>query len=237
MMLVKRILNLISSYFPFRKALGHAGKNSKIQIPCYVTTCKSIYLEDNVVIRRGATILNNINEKITIKKYTIISVNSTIITNNHISTVGIPHCLLGASHVNDISKDIIIGEDVFVGANVTIMPSGNIGRGCVVGACSLVTKSLPPYAVAVGIPAKIVGVKFTIDQILKHEEVLYAPEERMTKKELETLFEKYYINKNVYGKEKDLTENDINHLIWAKKKRNFIEPVHNPIIYKSREKK
>lgn len=229
--MISKLTQTISAFFPFRKSFGYAGKNSKIQIPCYVTSCKDIYLEDNVVIRRGATILNNENEKIIIKKYTIISVNCTIITNNHKSTVGIPQCLLGASHVNDISKNITIGEDVFIGANVTIMPSGNIGRGCVVGACSLVTKNIPPYAIAVGNPAKIIGVKFTIDQILKHEKVLYAPEDRMTKEELENLFEKYYTNMNVYGIETNLTDFDISHLIWAKKKRKFIEPPHGPINF------
>lgn len=189
-------------------------------------------MEDNAIIRRGSTILNNQNERIYIGKYTVISVNCTITTNNHKSTVGIPQCLLGASHVNDISKDIVIGEDVFVGANVTILPAGSIGRGCVVGACSVVTKSLPPYAVAVGNPAKIVGVKFSIEQILKHEEALYPPEERMSIEDLQTLFKDHYLDKKVYGIESSLSENDLKNLNWAKSKRRFIEPPHMPLTYK-----
>lgn len=50
----------------------------------------------------------------------------------------------------------------------------------------------PPYAVLVGTPAKIVGVKFSLEQILKHESNLYPEHERMSRDELEVLFEKYY---------------------------------------------
>lgn len=191
-----------------------------------------IHMEENTVLRRGSTILNNHHEHLYIKKYTVISTNCTIVTNNHKSTVGIPQCLLGASHVNDVSRDLTIGEDVFVGTNVTIMSGGNIGRGCIIGACSLVTKPIPPYAIAVGSPARVVGVKFSIEQILKHEEVLYSPKERMSRQELEELFEKYYQGMKPYGIETDLTEEDLSHLNWAINKRHFIQPKHKDIAFK-----
>lgn len=51
---------------------------------------------------------------------------------------------------------ISIGENVWIGENVVIMPGVSIGRGCIIGANSTVTKSLPDYAIAAGSPAKIV---------------------------------------------------------------------------------
>lgn len=215
-----------------RKDLASAGLNASIQKPCYVTSPETIYMEENTVIRRGVTILNNHHEHIYIKKYTVISTNCTIVTNNHKSTVGIPQCLLGASHVNDVSRNLIIGEDIFVGANVTIMSGGDLGRGCIIGACSLVTKPIPPYAIAVGSPARVVGVKFTLEQIIKHEEALYPREERMSRKKLEELFEKYYQGMKPYGVETELTEDDIKRLEWAINKRDFIQPKHNDIRFK-----
>lgn len=216
-----------------RSNLASAGANANIQKPCYVTSPETMHMEENTVIRRGSTILNNHNEHIYIKKYTVISTNCTIVTNNHKSTVGIPQCLLGASHVNDVSRDLTIAEDIFVGTNVTIMPGGNLGRGCVIGACSLVTKPIPPYAIAVGSPARVVGVKFTIDQILKHEQILYPIEERMTRPELENLFEKYYQGMKPYGVETELTDDDLVHLDWAINKRHFIQPKHAPIVFEN----
>lgn len=46
-------------------------------------------------------------------------------------------------------------------------------QGAVVGANTLVNKEIPPYAVVVGSPAKIIAAKFTIDQIMEHERILY----------------------------------------------------------------
>ena len=60
--------------------------------------------------------------------------------------------------------DIIIGNDVWIGVNATIMGGVKIGDGAVVGACSLVTKDVPPYAVVGGVPAKIIKYRFTEEQ-------------------------------------------------------------------------
>ena len=53
-------------------------------------------------------------------------------------------------------KPIIIGNDVWIGANAVIMPGVFIGDGSVIGADAIVTRSIPPYSVVVGIPARII---------------------------------------------------------------------------------
>lgn len=50
---------------------------------------------------------------------------------------------------------VTIGDDVWLGARVVVLPGVTIGRGCVVGANSVVTRRLPPYAVAFGVPAQV----------------------------------------------------------------------------------
>lgn len=52
---------------------------------------------------------------------------------------------------------IKIGDDVWIGANVVILDGASIGKGCVVGAGSIVNGSIPDYAIAIGRPAKVVG--------------------------------------------------------------------------------
>lgn len=209
---------------PSRGDFGSAGKNLNVGFPIYIMSPKTVHLEDNTVLRAGLSIQNNHQEHVYIKKYTVISINVTIVTNNHRSTVGIPQCLLGASHINDTSRDITIDEDVWVGTNATILAGGNLGRGCIVGACSLVTKPVPPYALVTGSPAKIVGVKFTIDQIIEHEKALYPANERMSREDIEKLFATYFEGKKVFGVKTELSDEDKEHLAWAKKKRGYIEP-------------
>ena len=67
--------------------------------------------------------------------------------------------------------DIIIENDVWIGANSTIMSGVRIGNGCVVGAGSTVAKDIPPYSIVAGNPAKIVKKRFTEDQIEKLLEI------------------------------------------------------------------
>jgi acetyltransferase-like isoleucine patch superfamily enzyme len=66
---------------------------------------------------------------------------------------------------SDIDKDIKIGNDVWIGAKSTIMSGVKIGNGAVIGATATVTKDVPPYAIVVGNPGKIVKYRFTEKQI------------------------------------------------------------------------
>ena len=53
-------------------------------------------------------------------------------------------------------KKVTIGRDCYLGMGVCVMYSGDIGEGSVIGAGSVVVKPIPPYSIAVGVPAKVV---------------------------------------------------------------------------------
>jgi acetyltransferase-like isoleucine patch superfamily enzyme len=56
-------------------------------------------------------------------------------------------------------QPIVIEDDVWLGASAIVLGGVTVGRGSVVGAGSVVTRSLPPYSIARGVPAKVVGVR------------------------------------------------------------------------------
>lgn len=58
------------------------------------------------------------------------------------------------------SKKTIIGNDVFIGANVTVLDGVIIGDGAIIGAGAVVSKDIPPYAIAVGVPAQVKKYRF-----------------------------------------------------------------------------
>lgn len=159
---------------------------------------QNIYMEDWSRIQNGCNMISW-KGKLIVKKFAAISSNCTIVPGAHVPTVGLPQ-FLSISHINDIDDQIVVYEDVRIDTGVIILSHTQyIGRGAIVGAGAIVTKPIPPYAVVVGGPAKIIAARFTIDQILEHEKILYPKEERMSREELENLFSEYYVGKKTLG--------------------------------------
>lgn len=59
----------------------------------------------------------------------------------------------------------VIGNDVWIGANVLLLQGIQIGDGAIVAAGSIVTKDVPPYAIVAGVPAKIIRYRFEQEEI------------------------------------------------------------------------
>ncbi len=58
---------------------------------------------------------------------------------------------------------VVIGNDVWIGERAMIMGGVKVGNGAVIGAGAIVTKDVPPYSVAVGVPAKVIRCRFSED--------------------------------------------------------------------------
>ncbi len=86
-------------------------------------------------------------------------------------------------YMNDISasekrpdddRDIIIEDDVWIGANAMILRGARVGKGSVIAAGSVVTKDVEPYCIYGGVPAKKIRHRFAEEQIEDHERKLYG---------------------------------------------------------------
>lgn len=82
---------------------------------------------------------------------------------------------------------VVIEDDVWVGSRALILQGVVVGRGSIVGAGAVVTKSVPPYAIVAGVPARVVKFRWDVDTILRHEAALYPPERRLTRDALSAI--------------------------------------------------
>jgi acetyltransferase-like isoleucine patch superfamily enzyme len=96
---------------------------------------------------------------IKIGKDCMIASHSSLYANNHIfADPERPFREQGVS-----SKGIVIGDDCWLGTGVKVLDKVTIGKGCIIGAGSVVTKDIPPYSVAVGVPARVIKSRKAIE--------------------------------------------------------------------------
>ena len=89
---------------------------------------------------------------VTIGNEVRIATHTVIVAQNHnIDDLSQPIRMQG-----NRARGIRIGNDVWIGANVTVLDGADIGDGCVIGAGSVVRGTIPPFSIAVGTPARVI---------------------------------------------------------------------------------
>lgn len=168
----------------YKKRLANIGKNSQIGQNFSIINPNGISIGDNfsggcdiALWSWNAVNIKSDDCKLIIKNNVSITDRCIISAANRIEIGN--GCLLGRdtfitdnSHGKNITLEeldispherdiyskgtVIIGDNVWTGKNVCIMPNVKIGNGAIIGANSVVTHNIPPYSVAVGSPAKVI---------------------------------------------------------------------------------
>lgn len=180
-----------SRYFIHKSNFAQCADNVVVTPPLYVGNPDNIYLGPNVCIGSNAYI-SAINAKFICKGNCAIAERLTVHTGNHARIVGkFVTDITEANKPLGYDQDVIVEEDVWIGCNVTLLSGVTIGRGSTVAAGAVVSKSIPPYCICGGVPAKFIKFYWNIDQILEHEAKLYPEKDRYKREQLEELFKKY----------------------------------------------
>ncbi len=137
------------------------GQNNKINLANFVSLDRGvdlkaqrgvqIYIGDRTYIGPYTCISGFGN--IRIGKDCLIASHSSIYAHNHVFSN--PNTTINRQGF--VAKGIVIEDDCWIGTGVRVVDGVNIGKGSVIGAGAVVTKDIPPYSVAVGVPAKVIS--------------------------------------------------------------------------------
>lgn len=151
--------------------------NNICSIYTSLTAIKGHHIEvrENTAIDGNSTIgsytyigMNSAVTKATVGKYCSIANNVSIGPGEHDLSGISTHTIFHKSPLEVLTKrDCIIGNDVWIGVDSIIKRGIKIGDGAVIGANSVVTKDVPPYAIVAGSPAKIIRYRFDETSIKK----------------------------------------------------------------------
>ena len=141
-----------------KKLFGKVGKNFFIRSTLYTDYGYNIEIGDNFYANHNLTILDCANVK--------FGNNVFIAPNCGFYTAAHPLVAQERNTLLEFAKPITIGNNVWIGAGVQVMPGVTIGDNTVIGGGSVVTKDIPSDVVAVGNPCKVLRKLSEQDKIL-----------------------------------------------------------------------
>jgi acetyltransferase-like isoleucine patch superfamily enzyme len=188
------INSLYRNYFQVRRSkFGFIDESARVRFPILIKGIENVYLYENTHIL-GYSQINSTQAKFVMKKNSASAEGLKVITGGHPALVGEFFIEKAAIDIQE-AKDVVVEEDVWLAANVTLLAGVSVGRGAVIGAGAVCRNNVPPYSIVVGNPAKIIGFKFTPEEVAKHEKILYNENERIDIQLLEKNYNKYFINR------------------------------------------
>lgn len=159
---IKKAVFRLFRILTFRKGIyGKIGKGNRFM--------KNVLINESCVIGNYNYFGANASAgKTRIGNYCSIAPNVTIGPGDHQPT-NVSTCVRvmekAGVHVDLERDECVIGNDVWIGANVVVLRGVHVGDGAVLAAGAIVNKDIPPYAVAGGVPAKVIKYRFNEDVI------------------------------------------------------------------------
>lgn len=195
--IIRAVFFFFKTYFLNPKSkYGQYGDDIVLTPPIYFNNPANVFFKGKNIIGQFSNIQTK-NAKLVFGYGSGAAEGLQVSTDNHMSFIGRMFRDVDESESDKYTDigDVIIDEDVWIAKNVILLHSVHIGRGAIVGAGSVVRKNIPPYAIVIGNPAKVVGFRFTPNEIIEHEIQLYPIGERLQIEQLEKNYQKYFVNR------------------------------------------
>lgn len=164
--------------YVWKRNMKYCGKNVYLRpMSSDIKGIWNLSIDDDSLIPKNSVFYCTL-APIMIGKKVIFGPHPTIITGDHRTDIVGKYIMDIEDHdkfengINRYDSPVIIEDDVWCGANVTILKGVRIGKGCIVAAGAVVTKSFPPYSIIGGVPAKLIKKRFSDDEITEHEKLL-----------------------------------------------------------------
>lgn len=122
-----------------------------------------VYIGPNVLIMA-------LNADVIIGDYVMFGPNVSLITGNHRTDIVGEYMFNVVEKRPDDDNPIYINDDVWIGANATILKGVTIGEGSIIGANAIITKDIPPFSIAVG--NNIIKDRFTPAELELHKRII-----------------------------------------------------------------
>jgi galactoside O-acetyltransferase len=145
------ILSEIRTAF-YRRYLGRVGRGFHMMSGTKILCPSSVTMGDDVGVNLGVLIDPCGGGRIEFGSHIAIGPYCVIRAADH----GFSDPLIPIREQPHVGGVIVIEDDVWLGSHVVVTRNVRIGRGSVIGAHSVVTKDIPPYSVAVGVPARVI---------------------------------------------------------------------------------
>jgi acetyltransferase-like isoleucine patch superfamily enzyme len=166
---MKHIIRFFFNIY-FSHTFQHLGYNTKINPTSWINTKKQISIGHDCFIGKWCHISIVEPATLTIGNYVGISPYVKIFGGDHnYGVVGKWHTEVKEGGDN---IPIVIEDDVSIGAGAIILKGIKIGEGAVVAAGAVVTKSIPPYTIWGGNPARKIGTRFSRGDLARHLEII-----------------------------------------------------------------
>ena len=190
------INGIYRNYFQVRRSkFGYIHPSARVRFPILIKGIENVYLYENTHIL-GHSVIITTKAKFIMKKNSATAEGLTVVTGNHPFFVGEFFLKKGGYMDIQEARDVIVEEDVGMYSNVTLLSGITVGRGAVIGSGTVCRKSIPPYAIVVGNPAKVIGFRFSPEEVIEHEKVLYEENERLSFDLLQRNYQKYFISRH-----------------------------------------
>lgn len=192
---IRRVREVLKYRYIFNPVNIDLGEGAHINPPALIFGRENIHLGKQCNIDWESKLYCTVGEFI-MKDFSGAAAGLTVITNNHRAKPGVhPRDPQKNGNNNLQANKVIVEENVWIAANVTLLAGVHIGRGAIIGAGTVLRQcKVPPYAIVVGNPGKVVGFRFTPEEIIIHEKSLY-PEDARLPIELFKKNEEKYIQK------------------------------------------